>query len=175
MARAGEVIRNPATGETVTFLVTAAESGGKLLQLEMTAEKSSAPTHVHPKLVERWDLRQGRVNFRVGKVDRVLDAPAKLEIPAGTPHRFSSDGPIRTVVDYEPAGRFEDFLETVYALAAAGKTNKQGMPNILRSAVIARAHLDDYALPFPPLAVQRVLFALLAPIGRAFGYSARYP
>jgi hypothetical protein len=49
------------------------------------------------------------------------------------------------------------------------------MPNILRSAVIARAHLDDYALPFPPLAAQRALFALLAPVGRAFGYSARYP
>ena len=175
MARAGEVIRNPATGETVTFLVTAADSGARLLQLEMTAEKSSAPMHLHPALTERWDLREGRVHFRLGKDDRLLDAPAKLEIPAGTPHRFSSDGPIHTVVDYEPAGGFEDFLETVYALAAAGKTNKQGMPNILRSAVIARAHLDDYALPFPPLAVQRVLFALLAPIGRACGYSARYP
>ena len=175
MARAGEVIRNPATGETVTFLVTAADSGGKLLQLEMAAQKSSAPTHVHPRIDEHWDLREGRVNFRGGKENRVLQAPAMLEIPAGTPHRFSSDGPIRTVVDYKPAGGFEDFLETVYALAAAGKTNKQGMPNILRSAVIARAHLDDYALPFPPLAVQRVLFTVLAPVGRAFGYSARYP
>lgn len=175
MARTGEVIRNPATGETVTFLVTAADSGGKSLQLEMTAAKSSAPMHLHPKIHERWALQEGRVTFRVGKQDHVLDAPATLEIPAGTPHRFSSDGPIRTVVDYEPAGGFESFLETVYALAAAGKTNKQGMPNILRSAVIARAHLDDYALPFPPLAVQRVLFALLAPVGRLFGYSARYP
>jgi len=175
MARAREVITNPVTGETVTFLVTASESEGKLLQLEMTAQQSSVSTHVHPKLAEHWDLRAGRVHFRVGKDEHVLDAPAQLDIPAGTPHGFSSDGPIRTVVTYEPAGRFEDFLETVYALAAAGKTNKKGMPNFLRSAVIARAHLDDYALPFPPLAVQRVLFSLLAPIGRAFGYSARYP
>lgn len=175
MARAGEVIRNPATGETVTFLVTKADSDGKLLQLEMTAEKSSAPTHVHPKIRERWDLKEGRVTFRVGKVDHVLEAPAKLEIPARAPHSFSSDGPIRTVVDYEPAGDFEGFLETVYALASAGKTNKKGMPNILRSAVIARAHLDDYALPFPPLAVQRVLFAVLAPLGRILGYRATYP
>ncbi len=175
MARRGEVIHNPATGETVTFLVTASESDGRLLQLEMAAERSSAPTHVHPKLSERWDLREGRVHFRVGGDERVLDAPAELAIPPGTPHRFWSDGRIRTVVDYEPAGRFEEFLETVYALAAAGKTNKQGMPNLLRSAVIARAHLDDYALPFPPLAVQRVLFAVLAPVGRALGYRARYP
>jgi mannose-6-phosphate isomerase-like protein (cupin superfamily) len=175
MARAGEVIRNPATGETVTFLVTASDSDGKLLQLDMTAEKSSAPTHVHPKITERWDLRAGRVHFQVGNEVRLLDAPAQLEIPAGTPHRFWSDGPIHTIVDYKPAGGFEGFLETIYALAAAGKTNKKGMPNILRSAVIGHAHLDDYALPFPPVGVQRVLFGLLAPLGRALGYSARYP
>jgi mannose-6-phosphate isomerase-like protein (cupin superfamily) len=174
MARAGEVIRNPATGETVTFLITASDSDGELLQLEMAAEKSSTPTHMHPKIAERWDLREGRVHFWVGKNEHVLNAPAQLEIPAGTPHRFWNDGPIRTVVDHRPAGRFEDFLVTVYALAAAGKTNK-GMPNILRAAVIAREHLDDYALPFPPPGVQRVLFEILAPLGRAIGYSARYP
>ena len=171
MAKAGDVIKNPATGETVTFLVTDAEK----LELDMTAAKSSVPNHVHPKLREHWDLREGTVRFRVGKDNRVLVAPASLDNPAGTPHRFDSDGPIRTVVTYEPAGGFAEFLETIYALAAAGKTNKKGMPNILRSAVIARAHLDDYALPFPPLAVQRVLFALLAPLGRVLGYSARYP
>jgi hypothetical protein len=66
--------------------------------------------------------------------------------PGQYPTPFWSDGPIHTDVE--------------------------GMPNILRSAVIARAHLDDYALPFPPLGVQRVLFGLLAPLGRALGYSA---
>jgi mannose-6-phosphate isomerase-like protein (cupin superfamily) len=171
MARAGEVIKNPATGETVTFLITDRER----LELDMAAAKSSVTAHVHPKLHEHWDLREGTVRFRVGKDDHVLVAPASLDIPAGTPHRFASDGPIRTVVTYDPAGGFADFLETIYALAAAGKTNKKGMPNILRSALIARAHLDDYALPFPPVAVQRVLFGLLAPFGRLLGYSERYP
>jgi mannose-6-phosphate isomerase-like protein (cupin superfamily) len=174
MARPGEVIRNPATGETVTFLVTAAESQGRLLQLEMTAQKASAPAHVHPRLRERWQLREGSVHFRVGDDEQVLEAPAELTIPPGRPHRFWSDGPIRTTVDYEPAGRFEDFLETIYALAAAGKTNAKGMPNPLRAAVIAREHLDDYALPWPSVAVQRALFGLLAPIGRLLGYRARY-
>jgi mannose-6-phosphate isomerase-like protein (cupin superfamily) len=165
------VIQNPMTGETVTFLVT----DGEKLELDMTAAKSSVATHLHPKLRERWDLREGTVRFHVGDDDHVLVAPASLDIPAGTAHRFSSDGPIRTVVTYEPAGGFAEFLETIYALARDGKTNKKGMPNILRAALIARAHLDDYALPFPPLAVQRVLFALLAPLGRALGYSERYP
>jgi len=175
MARPGEVIRNPATGETVTFLVTAAESEGRLLRLEMAAERSSAPMHQHPRLEERWKLSQGSVHFLVSGAERVLEAPAELAIPPGTPHRFWSDGPIKTVVDYEPAGRFEEFLETIYALAAAGKTTATGTPNPLRAAVIAREHLDDYALPWPSVAIQRVLFGLLAPIGRLLGYRAHYP
>lgn len=175
MASPGQVIRNPATGETVTFLTTRRESGGALLELELEADRAAVARHVHPRLREHWSLREGTVRFRVGDEDRVLEAPAELELPPGTPHGFEADGPLRAVVRYEPAGRFEDMLETVYALAAEGKTNAKGMPNALRAAVIARAHLDDYALPFPPLRVQRVLFALLAPLGRALGYRPHYP
>jgi hypothetical protein len=100
-----------------------------------------------------------------------------LEIPPMTPHslRYGGDRPIRTVVEYEPAGGFESFLETVYALAADGKTNAKGMPNLLQSAVVGREHLDDYALPKLPLWAQRALFGLLAPIGRVAGYRATYP
>jgi len=171
MAGPGEVIRNPKTGETVTFL----ETGPPLLRLEMTAERSSAPSHLHPKIEERWDLQEGTVRFTVGGAARVLTAPAQLTIPRGTAHEFESDGPIRTVVEYEPAGHFAEFLETIYALARDGKTDAKGRPNLLRSAVIARAHLDDFALPFPPVWAQRVLFAALAPLGRALGYRSTYP
>jgi mannose-6-phosphate isomerase-like protein (cupin superfamily) len=171
MPSPGEVIRNPKTGETVTFL----ETGAALLRLAMTAERSSAPSHLHPKIEERWDLQEGTVRFTVGGGERTLTAPAQLTIPRGTAHKFASDGPIKTVVEYEPAGHFAEFLETIYALARDGKTDAKGMPNLLRSAVIARAHLDDYALPFPPVWAQRVLFAVLAPIGRLFGYRSTYP
>jgi mannose-6-phosphate isomerase-like protein (cupin superfamily) len=171
MARPGEVIRNPKTGETVTFL----ETGPALLRLEMTAERSAAPSHLHPKIEERWDLQEGTVRFTVGGAERVLTAPAELTIPRGTAHKFASDGPIKIVVTYEPAGGFAGFLETIYALARDGKTDAKGMPNLLQSAVIGRAHLDDYALPFPPVWAQRILFAVLAPIGRLFGYRSTYP
>ena len=175
MARAGEVIHNPATGETVTFLVTAADSGGRLLRVDMTSERSSGPKHLHPKITETWDVKEGTLHLEVRGQDHVLAAPARHTVPMAAPHSFRSDGPIHSVTDYEPALRYEDFLVTIYNLAAAGKTNKQGMPNLLRSAVIAQAYRDEYALPFPPLPVQRVLFALLAPLGRLLGYKPTYP
>ena len=55
----------------------------------------------------------------------------------------------------------------MFALAADGKTNRKGMPNPLRLAVIANAHFDTVRLPFPPALVQRLGLALGAPLGRA--------
>jgi hypothetical protein len=61
----------------------------------------------------------------------------------------------------------------MFTLAARGQTNRKGMPNPLRLAVIAKAHFDTVRLPFPPDAVQRAALALGAPIGSALGYRPR--
>jgi hypothetical protein len=62
----------------------------------------------------------------------------------------------------------------MFALAADGKTNRKGMPNPLRLAVVARHHFDTVRLPFPPAWLQRVGLALGAPIGRLAGYGPTY-
>ena len=62
----------------------------------------------------------------------------------------------------------------MFALAADGKTNRKGMPNLLRLAVIANAHFDTVRLPFPPAFIQRIGLALGAPVGRLVGYESTY-
>ncbi len=62
----------------------------------------------------------------------------------------------------------------MFALAAEGKTNRKGMPNPLRLAVIARHHFEDVRLPFPPAWVQRTGLTLGAPLGRLLGYRPSY-
>ncbi len=69
-----------------------------------------------------------------------------------------------------PALQFESLLETMFALAADGKTNSRGMPNPLRLAVIAKHHFDTVRLPFPPAWMQKVGLVLGAPLGRLVGY-----
>ena len=54
-----------------------------------------------------------------------------------------------------PALDFESFLETMFALASDGKTNKKGMPNPLRMAVVANAYFNDVRMPLVPGLVQK--------------------
>ena len=176
MPRAGETSENPATGEALTFVVTAAESGGALLRVDVRMEpgRPGPPVHVHRTFSERHDVREGRLAITLAGAERVLEAGSSIDIPASTPHTFRvvGDEPVRTVVDYAPPGRYEDFIDRLYALARAGKTDEKGAPkNILQTAVVARPHLDEFALATPPYAVQKALFAVLAPIGRLAGYS----
>jgi hypothetical protein len=62
----------------------------------------------------------------------------------------------------------------MFSLAADGKTNKKGMPNPFRLAVIARAHFDTVRLPFPPPPLQRAALAGGAPLGSLLGYKPTY-
>jgi hypothetical protein len=78
------------------------------------------------------------------------------------------------VCEIRPALQFESLLETMFALANDGKTNRKGMPNPLRLAVIANHHFDTVQLPFPPAALQKLGLVLGAPLGRLLGYGAVY-
>ena len=76
--------------------------------------------------------------------------------------------------EVRPALQFEQLLETMFALANDGRTNRKGLPNPLRLAVIANHHFEDVRLPFPPAWVQRLGLVVGAPIGRLLGYGATY-
>lgn len=60
-------------------------------------------------------------------------------------------------------------------LAAAGKTATDETPKPPAMAVFLDANPDMVYLTFLPVPVQKLLFKLLAPIGRLVGYAADYP
>jgi len=178
MIHAGDTIENPVTGERIVFHQTSRETNGEVVVFETIVGPNGfvAAAHVHPKQEERFEIVAGTLGLRVGGEEIVAGPAETLTIPAGTPHRFwnAGDEEVRFRCEVRPALQFEQLLETMFALAADGKTNKKGMPNLLRLAVIARAHFDVVRLPFPPAFVQRSGLALGAPLGRLFGYSPTY-
>jgi mannose-6-phosphate isomerase-like protein (cupin superfamily) len=177
--RQGDTIENPVTGERLVFVKTSAETNGELVVVEAFVKPDGfvASEHLHPYQEERFEVLSGELGFKVGK-HRMFVKPGKgVRVPAGTPHKFwnaSDTEEAHFVCKVKPALQFEQLIETMYGLAADGKTNRKGMPNPLRLAVIARAHYDDVRLPFPPEWMQRMGLALGAPLGRFLGYQAAY-
>lgn len=178
MIHAGDVIENPVTGERIVFHQTSRETNGEAVVFETFVQPNGfvAAAHVHPKQEERFEIVSGTLRLNVDGEEIVAGPGERITIRAGRPHRFSNagDDEVRFRCEVRPALQFEQLLETMFALAADGKTNKKGMPNLLRLAVIARAHFDVVRLPFPPAPVQRLGLVLGAPVGRLVGYGPTY-
>jgi quercetin dioxygenase-like cupin family protein len=175
MIRTGDRLENPVTGEVLTFHRTSRDTGGEAVQVETLVRPDGfvAAAHVHPYQTERFEVLEGEVGLVVGDRTIVAEPGDVLEVRPGTPHRFWNAGEddARFVCEVRPALDFESLIETMFTLASEGKTNRKGMPNALRLAVIAKAHFDTVRLPFPPAWLQRVGLALGASLGRLLGYT----
>jgi mannose-6-phosphate isomerase-like protein (cupin superfamily) len=119
MPAAGDSIDNPLTGERITFVRTAADTDGELLEMENVwtrADHRTAP-HVHPGMDETWEVISGRAGFRIG--DEELEAgPGETVVASrGTAHHAwnLSGGETRLHITMRPALRWEDFVLRLFA------------------------------------------------------------
>lgn len=173
MAAVGEVITNPATGETVEFVQTRETTGGGLLELILTLApygRVGGVPHQHPA-VERVLVLEGVLSCWVRHRRHELEPGATIEFPAETGHYVFNDTPepVRALVRSEPALDFETFFETVFALAHQRQYKAfRGLPAPLHTALLSRTY-DVYA-PGIPIAAQRALLDRLVPLA-----SKRYP
>jgi mannose-6-phosphate isomerase-like protein (cupin superfamily) len=178
MIRTGQTIENPVTGEVLIFRKTSRDTGGEYVLVETILRPGAtvAAAHVHPYQSESFEVLEGRVGMKVGRRKVELGAGEGVTVLPGAAHKFwnAGDGEARFTCEVRPAGEFEQLIETMFGLAADGKTSKKGMPRPLRLAVIARHHFDDVRLPGIPHFLQRAALAMGAPIGKAFGYAEAY-
>jgi quercetin dioxygenase-like cupin family protein len=119
MARTGDTIENPATGERITFVRTAAETGGELLVMDdvWTRPGHRAPGHVHPEMEERWTVVSGRACFRIGG-DHIGAGPGdEVVAPPGVRHVAwnPTEDEVRLRIEMRPALRWEEFVERLFA------------------------------------------------------------
>jgi quercetin dioxygenase-like cupin family protein len=177
MAAVGQTIENPVAGDTVRFLKLPT---GRLdeLVVEMTTLPGGQgpPIHIHPRSSETFLVRSGSIRLHEAGQELILGAGTRHTVPAGTPHTFASHGdqPALTEVSFDHAGQMPRFLETFYELARAGRTDASGKPSMLQIAVSFSALADDIRTVLAPWPAQRILFAVLAPIGRVRGLRPFY-
>jgi mannose-6-phosphate isomerase-like protein (cupin superfamily) len=168
MAQSGQQLDNGA-GMSLHFLKTAADTGGRLLEMEATYEAGGGrpPEHFHPRQAEHFEIREGTMRARVDGEERELRSGETLDIEPGVPHSMWNEGPgrARTLWQTRPALRTEDFFEALFRLAKDG----EGKPGALRTAVFANEFRDEFRTTSPGPVVQALALGVLAPLGRLLG------
>jgi mannose-6-phosphate isomerase-like protein (cupin superfamily) len=177
-SRRGDVIQNDVTGERAIVLVGTEESHDRRTVCFLGVRPGGAVVgeHVHAALTEHFRVVSGRLCVRIDGAESILGAGDEVTIAPGTAHDWWNAGDVeaQVVVEIDPGRRFELLISTLFGLANDGLTNDRGVPHLLQLAVIGDEFGDVIEFARPPRIVQRVLFALLAPIGRALGYRPWY-
>jgi mannose-6-phosphate isomerase-like protein (cupin superfamily) len=178
MAYSGQTIENPVSGERITFLQTARDTAGEVLEfeLELTPDGHVPGAHVHPAQEERFHVVEGTMKFRRGLRRVVASAGETVVVPAGTVHRFANagEGVARCRVEVVPALDMEHLLETTVELALEGNVTRTGMPRPLHLALFVQRFRREVRAPFPPAWMVRALMAPLAALARRRGHDERY-
>ena len=178
MAYPNKFIRNTKTGQDIHFIQTAKETGGQLLEMESSfAPHSIEPVaHYHPRQEEEFIILEGELMVRIGKKVKLYTKGKSLHLPANTVHAMWNASDAKAVVNWKvrPALNTEHLLETGVGVANEVKTNANGMPGLLQSALIVQHFSNEYRLAKLPYIVQRVVFALLTPFAYLAGHRPVY-
>ncbi len=142
MAVVGATIENPRTGESITWVETAASSGGELLSLDLALRPDAAlaAEHRHLEQTEHFRVLEGRVGLAIGDQERELGVGDDATVA----HRWWPVGDEGAVmgVELQPA------LETeVFQIAVAYDELGPSCPRVVN----------------PPLPIQRLILTPLAP------------
>jgi uncharacterized protein YndB with AHSA1/START domain/mannose-6-phosphate isomerase-like protein (cupin superfamily) len=161
MAKAGDVLQIPALGIEVKLLRTAAETGGRLLEIEVTGRPRGLLTqeHVHVSQAERHEVVNGALKLVLAGSEHVLSPGESMVVAPGTPHRQlpAGAGPGHVRIEVRPAGGTQQFIERLAALSRAGEINRFGLPGPVAAAKLVRDFGAEGRATKPPAAVQRAL------------------
>ena len=159
------VVENARNGER--FVFRPATGGTDALPFDFVVKAGGGMTLKHRHLDQNEWFRcvSGELTVLLEDSERVLRPGEEIVIPPGAVHAFCNRGAVETVcdVEYRPAGRNEDWLKIVNAIET--KTGRE--PSLLD---IAPFILDvGIFIEGPPIALQRMLFAVLRVVATALG------
>jgi mannose-6-phosphate isomerase-like protein (cupin superfamily) len=175
MAKRGDIVEHPVTGERITFLQTSQETNGEYVTFELRVRPHGfvvAP-HIHPHAVESFEIRSGTFTFVVDGRERKVGPGEGATVPASVAHAWWNSGEDEgvAIVEFRPGFKTEEFFESFFGLAQDGKVNpKTGLPNLLWLASIFRTYHDFGYIARPPLFVQRAVFAPLGAVAWLLGH-----
>jgi quercetin dioxygenase-like cupin family protein len=166
----GETITNRVSGEQVTFLATAASTGGTLLAFEtfFPAGFAGPPLHSHPYQEERFTVLDGTLHVTLAGKPQTLRKGETALVPAGMLHTFDNrqGAAVHFRVELRPALESEElFAGTLHAANQRGAATA----SLLQTAQLLHRFEIGLALAGVSPHLQRWLIAGLAAVGRICG------
>jgi quercetin dioxygenase-like cupin family protein len=136
------------------------------------------PKHIHPNYLEEFTVVEGSFYFYLGNKKQMINSGEVVVVPPGMAHTFQPANTSQVnsfLVEAKPAGKLEEVIRTVWALAHEGKTNKKGQPNEFWQRIAIGYELnDDTLFVSPPPFVQKLMFRLFGKLAIKKGYKGIY-
>jgi quercetin dioxygenase-like cupin family protein len=168
--RAERVILNPVSGERIVIRTSGADTGGRLLVLDLYLPPGAhvPARHAHPVQAERFTVLAGRMRFVLGRQPVLATPGDTVLVPPGTPHWFGNAGSdtAHARVEVRPALRTEELLTASAAMAVTGGFFGTHLPRLSDLALLLHEFQRELAVPHVPASVARTVIAPLAWIAR---------
>lgn len=108
LPRSGTTVVNESIRSKFVYRRTSVETGGKIFEWDNFIEPGGGPIklpHVHPHLVEVFQVLRGEVRFVIDGAEHVVKAGSEVAAPPGSVHAFQnvSDQPAYMISRFEPA------------------------------------------------------------------------
>jgi len=159
-----------ATGETITFTKSTADTNGQFVEIlgTLPASGDGPPTHRHFKQTEIFEAIDGKLGLDCGDKKIVLEPGQSFTVPANMLHRcYAVDGTeIKFKATYTPALNIEYLLTEMFE--ACNRKNAKD-PSPFDACYILRQAKGEYYLGEVPAIIQKTVFPMMAVLGKLFG------
>lgn len=174
-----QVIRNNATGETLTMLTSDEDNGGacQLYEVFLPPRRPSPPLHYHLDFTETFTVKEGKLEIYVDRDQKrlLLHPGESVTAHVRQPHRFANDHdePVIFTIKTEPAGGVVRAFQLAYGLANNGGSAGDGLPRNRLARLVFIKTAQGY-LPGIPLVLQKIAFGCAALLARIVGLEKRW-
>jgi quercetin dioxygenase-like cupin family protein len=162
-------------GERLTFVRRVHDPAGDRLEVRSVVEPGCGPPmHVHHHQEEAITVEQGRIGYqRPGEPPRFAGRGETVVFGPGEAHRFwnAGDEDLHCSGYIRPADNVEYFLTAIYD---SQRRHGGSRPGPFDAAFLARRFRSEFGMAEVPAAVQRLVFPVLATVGRLLGKYGRY-
>ena len=157
----------PSMKQTIFITDMSARTDGDVsrVEIELEAEETGPPAHVHPRQREIYTVDAGELTVSLDGERRTVRTGESIEIRPGQVHTFAntSSEVVRFRADHLPALRFEEYIRLVHHTVQGKRVT---LPTILRIVRIESSFGDTIVAP----PGRRLVSKALSSLGRLAGY-----